>query len=193
MTRLAVFGRAAALATLVSGLAFGASAQAQEIPASQLKAARDVISSIQATERFDNILPNLAERLKAEFILASPNFQDKISSTVDEEALALAPRRAALETESATIYAKSFTEEELKAIAAFHSSPAGKKFLSTLPLVQRELGRAAEIWANGISRDLTNQSTEKLRGIIVVPPTQPSGAEAVNPAPTSVPAPATQP
>ncbi|MDP9838467.1 hypothetical protein J2T09_003235 [Neorhizobium huautlense] len=184
MIRLAVFGRAAALATLVSGLALGGAAQAQEISASHLQAARDVITSIQATERFDNILPNLAERLKAEFILSSPNFQDKISETVDAEAIALAPRRADLEKEAATAYAKAFTEDELKQIAAFHSSAAGKKFLSTLPLVQRELGRAAEIWANGVSRDLTSQSTAKLRDVVAVAPSQPSGAEAVNPAPT---------
>ncbi|MGI2032153.1 DUF2059 domain-containing protein [Rhizobium panacihumi] len=186
MIRLAVFGRAAALATLVSGLALS-SAQAQEISASHLQAARDTINAIEATRQFDNILPNLAERLKAEFILSSPNFQDKISETVDAEAIALAARRSDLEKEAATAYAKAFTEDELKAIAAFHTSPAGKKFLSTLPLVQRELGRAAEIWANGISRDLTNQSTAKLRDIITVPPSQPSGAEAVNPAPTTAP------
>ncbi|MFD1744208.1 DUF2059 domain-containing protein [Rhizobium helianthi] len=166
MIRHAVLGRAAALAILLSGAAFAAPASAQEVSADHLKAAKDAIASLNATDRFDNILPNLAERLKSEYTVASPNFQDQISKTVDAEALALAPRRADLEKEVATTFAKSFTADELKQIAAFYSSPVGKKYLQTLPLVQRETVRAAEIWANGISRDLTANSSAKLRTVM---------------------------
>ncbi|MBP1846059.1 hypothetical protein J2046_004333 [Rhizobium petrolearium] len=165
MIRFAVLGRAAALAILVSG-ALTVSARAQEVSEAQLAAAREAIASLNVTDRYDNILPNLAERLKAQFIQASPNFQEQISNVVDEQALALAPRRADLEKEAATIYAKSFSTDELKAISTFFNTDTGKKLLNTQPLVTRELVKAAEIWANGISRDLTNQSTTKLRGII---------------------------
>ncbi len=166
MIRQAVLGRAAALAILLSGAAFSISASAQEIPADHLKAARDAIASLNATDRFDAILPNLAERLKNEYTVASPNFQTQITKTVEAEALALAPRRADLEKEVAVTFAKSFTVDELKQIAAFYSSPVGKKYLQTLPLVQRETIRAAEIWANGISRDLTANSSAKLRTVM---------------------------
>lgn len=177
MIRHAVLGRAAALAVLLSGAVFGTSAGAQEIPADQLKAAKDVITSLSATERYDAILPNLAERLKGEYTLASPNYQDQIAKAVDQQALALAPRRADLENEVASIFAKSFTLEELKQIAAFYGSDVGKKYLQALPLVQRESVRAAEIWANGISRDLTTKTTESLRSVIDATPVQPPVAE----------------
>lgn len=166
MIRYAVRGRAAVLGILLASSAFTAAANAQEISAGHLKAAKDTIAALNATDRFDAILPNLAERLKSEYTLASPNFQTQISKTVDAEALALAPRRADLEKEVATTFAKSFTEDELKQIAAFYSSPVGKKYLQTLPLVQRETVRAAEIWANGISRDLTANSSAKLKTVM---------------------------
>lgn len=189
MIRFAVLGRAAALAFLVSG-ALTVSARAQEVSEAQLAAAREAIASLNVTDRYDNILPNLAERLKAQFIQASPNFQEQISNVVDEQALALAARRADLEKEAATIYAKSFSTDELKAISTFFNTDTGKKLLNTQPLVTRELVKAAEIWANGISRDLTNQSTAKLRGIIdaaqipapVVDPA-PADVQAATPAP----------
>ncbi|MGK6314970.1 DUF2059 domain-containing protein [Neorhizobium sp. DT-125] len=171
MIRFAVLGRAAALAILFSG-AFTVSARAQEVSDAQLTAAREAIAALNVTDRYDNILPNLSERLKAQFIQASPNFQEQISNVVDEEALALASRRADLEKEAATIYAKSFSVEELKAISTFFNTETGKKLLTNQPLVSRELVKAAEIWANGISRDLTNQSTEKLRGVIDATPIQ---------------------
>jgi hypothetical protein len=155
-------------------------ARAQEVSEAQLAAARDAIASLNVTDMYDNILPNLAERLKGQFIQASPNFQTQISGVVDQQALALAPRRADLEKEAATIYAKSFTVDELKAISAFFNTEGGKKLLANQPLVSRELTKAAQIWANGVSRDLTNQSTEKLRGVIDATPIQ---APVVDPAP----------
>jgi hypothetical protein len=196
MIRYAVLGRAAAVAILFSG-AFTVSARAQEVSEAQLAAARGAITALNVTDRYDNILPNLAERLKAQFIQASPNFQGQISNVVDEQALVLAPRRADLEKEAATIYAKSFSADELKSISTFFNTETGKKLLTTQPLVSRELTKAAEIWANGISRDLTNQSSEKLRGIIDANPIQapvvdpaPAEAQAAAPAPAK---PATPP
>jgi uncharacterized protein len=165
MTKSAVFSRAFALALALSG-SMAIQARAQEIPEAHLTAARNAITALNVTDRFDNILPTLAERLKAQFIQSSPNFQDQISTIVDEEALILAPRRADLEREAATIYARSFSEEELNTISTFFNTEAGKKLLTSTPLVSRELGRAAEIWSNGISRDLSSQSTAKLRGVI---------------------------
>jgi hypothetical protein len=179
MINYAVLGRAAALAVLLSG-AMTMSARAQEVSEAQMAAARDAIASLNVTDMYDNILPNLAERLKGQFIQASPNFQSQISSVVDQQALALAPRRADLEKEAATIYAKTFTVDELKAMSAFFNTEGGKKLLANQPLVSREMTKAAQIWANGISRDLTNQSTEKLRGVIDAKPIQ---APVVDPAP----------
>lgn len=139
---------------------------AQEISAEHLKTARQALSALNATSSFDNILPATAEQLKGNLIQANPNFSNEISITVDEEAIKLAGRRSDLENEAATIYAKKFSAEELMTIAEFYNSEAGKKLLQTAPSAGRELLRAAEIWAGGISRDLAAAAntalTEKL-------------------------------
>jgi len=140
----------AALA-MVAGLH---AAQAQDISESHLAAAREAIAAIDATEQFDSILPRAAQALKAELIQKDPNLEDLITKTVDEQALILASRRADLETEAARAYANAFSEEELKAISAFYESPAGKKLISEGPIVTREVLKAANIWQNGIARDL---------------------------------------
>ncbi|KAB2683990.1 MULTISPECIES: DUF2059 domain-containing protein [Brucella/Ochrobactrum group] len=137
-------------------------ASAQEISEAHLEAARAAISAINATEQFDEILPNAARSLKGELIQKDPNLEALITKTVDDKALALASRRADLETESARAYAKAFSEDELKAIAAFYTSPAGKKLLSEGPIVTREVVKAANIWQNGIARDLATSVAEVL-------------------------------
>ncbi|MGI9366674.1 MAG: DUF2059 domain-containing protein, partial [Rhizobiaceae bacterium] len=85
-------------------------------------------------------------------------------ATVDEEAIALAARRGALEGEAARLFASTFTEEELKSIAVFFNSPAGSKYLQSTPILARELGKAARIWGAGINRDLANNVAKKLAG-----------------------------
>ncbi|HWT63138.1 DUF2059 domain-containing protein [Brucella pituitosa] len=137
-------------------------ASAQEISASHLEAARAAISSINATEQFDEILPSAARALKGELIQKDPNLEALITKTVDDKALALAARRADLETESARAYANAFSEDELKAIAAFYTSDAGKKLLAEGPIVTREVVKAANIWQNGIARDLATSVAEVL-------------------------------
>ncbi|WP_141049080.1 DUF2059 domain-containing protein [Brucella melitensis] len=138
------------------------SAFAQEISESHLEAARAAISAINATEQFDQILPSAARALKGELIQKDPNLEALITKTVDDKALALASRRADLETESARAYAKAFTEDELKAITVFYTSPAGKKLLSEGPIVTREVVKAANIWQNGVARDLARSVAEVL-------------------------------
>lgn len=179
MINFAGFGRTLAVTLIVSASLVGA-AKAQEVSEEQLKTARTAIDAIAATAGFDNILPSLAMRAKAALIQASPNHEAEINATVDEQALALAPRRADLEKEAATIYAKTFTQEELKAIADFYSSPVGKKLLTDGPIATRSLMKAAEIWAAGIGRDLQVESGKKLQNILGAPATA-EGGEAKQP------------
>ncbi|WP_113260671.1 DUF2059 domain-containing protein [Agrobacterium cavarae] len=165
MGKIAGLGKAAAASILISGLVFGTAARAQEISAEHIAAAKQAITALGVTDRFDNILPGLAERLKSELIQSSPNVEDQITATVDAKALELAPRRADLEREAALTYARAFSVEELKAISTFYNSDAGKKLLKDGPIATRELMKAADIWAAGINRDLNASSMAELQKV----------------------------
>ena len=165
-------GRWASIATLAVALTTGF-AQAQEATESHLAAARDAIRAIDATNQFDPILPQAAEALRSELIQKDPNLQAEINRIVDEQALALASRRADLETEAARIYARSFTEDELKAIAAFYNGEAGKKLIAEGPIVTRELLKAAGIWQQGIARDLAETVGGELQKVAPSAPAEP--------------------
>jgi hypothetical protein len=165
-----------AAALVAAGLVAGASgSQAQEISESHLRAARAAVTSIKATDSMDAILPQAGQMLKVELIQKNPDLETLIVQAVDEETLALAPRRGDLEKEVATAFARAFTEQELTEIAAFHNSPTGKKFLAESPIVGREVGKAVEIWQLGIARDLTLAVGKKITDAApdAVPPATP--------------------
>ena len=174
MIKFAGFGRTLAVTLIVSAGLAGA-AKAQDVTDEQIKTARAAIDAIGATGSFDNILPSLAMRAKAALIQASPSHEAEINATGDEQALALAPRRADLEKEAATIYAKTFTQDELKAIADFYGSAVGKKLLADGPIATREVMKAAEIWAAGVDRDLRTESGKKLDSMLGAPATTEGG------------------
>ncbi|WP_152045820.1 DUF2059 domain-containing protein [Aureimonas psammosilenae] len=152
--------RCGLLAVAVAGSATAMPATAQEIAPSHLAAARAAVDAIDSTEQFDNILMNAATQIKSDLIGSSPNMQPQISDMVDEKALELAPRRADLENEVSRVYAKLFTEAELKSIADFYNSEAGKKLLRQGPVATREMLAAADVWSNGILRDLRNKASQ---------------------------------
>ncbi|MGV1752966.1 DUF2059 domain-containing protein [Agrobacterium sp. CG674] len=165
MINLAGLGKAAAASIFISGIVFGTAVRAQEISEAHIAAAKQAISTLGVTDRFDDILPGLAERLKSELIQASPNVEDAITTTVDAKALELASRRADLEREAALTYARAFSLDELKAISTFYGSEAGKKLLKDGPIATRELMKAADIWAAGINRDLNTSSMAELQKV----------------------------
>jgi hypothetical protein len=148
----------AARLTLLASLAaaiFAAPAIAQDISEEHQAAARAALSATKATAAYDSILFDTSAQIKNRLTSQNPDLSEQISTIVDEEAIKLAPRRADLENEAAILFANTFSMEELVAIETFFSSDTGSKYLENAPILGRELGRAARVWANGIGRDLS--------------------------------------
>ena len=165
MTQFSRLGRLAAAALVVASLGAG-SALADDASPEHIKAARATIAAVGATANFDTILPTIAGQIKQQLIQATPNFEPVITEIVDEKAIEIAARRADLEQEAAKVYAQTFTMDELNAITAFYTSAAGKKLLENGPIAQRELAKAADIWATGISRDLSKSASDAINAKI---------------------------
>ena len=161
MMQFTKLGRLAAAAIVVAGLG-ATSALADDASPEHIKAARATIAAVGATTNFDSILQTIAGQLKEQLIQATPNYETVITEIVDEKAIEIAKRRADLEQEAAKVYAQTFSVEELNAITTFYTSPAGKKLLENGPIAQRELAKAADIWATGISRDLSKAATDAI-------------------------------
>jgi uncharacterized protein len=161
------FGRKALFAGLLMP-ALLLPAKAQEIAESHLAAARSAITAIKATDQFDAILPRVAETLRGELLRKDPNLVEQINTVVNDKTVLLAGRRADLETEAARAYARVFSEDELNGIATFYTSAAGIKLLADGPIVVRELVKAANIWQQGIARDLATEVGKELRALVPV-------------------------
>lgn len=151
-------------------LALAPGAFAQDIAASHLAAAREAVKAIKLTDPMDEILFQAASMLKLELIQKDPNLSEQIDQVVNKNAIDMASRRADLENEVALAYARLFSEQELREIAAFHNSPAGQKLMAQAPIVGREVNQAVEIWQRGIARDLAQGVAKELAAIAPIEP-----------------------
>ena len=150
------------IAAIVISGALAGGVLAQEASESHLSAARAAIQAINATDPYDAILPAVSEGLAARLIQNNPDLEAQISQFVQEETLAIAARRADLENEAAKAYARAFTEADLRAIADFYATDAGRALLLNAPVVAREVDIAAAVWRRGIERDLVDAVSRRL-------------------------------
>jgi len=148
------------------GLATGAAMQpaaADEIKPSQLAAALDAINAANIPQGFDNILPSMAARVEDSIIRVRPDLHTQITQTVEATALTLADRKGDLNNDIARIWAKVYSEDELKVIAAFYKTPAGKKLLANGPKIAKDTLTAAQQWSDRVGAELLDKSREALK------------------------------
>ncbi len=162
MTLIGNFIRTVAVAAALVALP-ASSLLAQEISPSHLAAALDVIAATTATASFDTRLPQLADEVTNRLIRARPDLHQEIADTVQAVALKLAVRRRELDQDVARVYAKAFTEDELKTIAAFLKSPAGQKYQSDGPAVFRDTLQAVQAWSDRVGAELLDKTREELK------------------------------
>lgn len=148
--------------TVAAMLLAAAPTFAQDYAESHLAAARETITAARASQQFDQILPVLADQAKSLFQRSNPSLVQEIDEVVNQVALDLAKRRPELERELERVWAARFTEEELKEITAFYTSPVGMKFGQNLQTVIQDSVRSAGIWRDALSTELVTRSREEL-------------------------------
>ena len=172
------FRKPASAAVLVAALvaaapvavgALSQTASAQELSASHVALAVEVVKNAGATRGFDNVLPRLANQVIDRLIRLRPDLHKQITATVQEVALKLAARRVELDTDVARIWAKYFSEAELQSLLAFYTSEAGKKFTEVGPLTVAESYQAVDRWSGRVGEELLEKTLEELKnqGVVI--------------------------
>ena len=102
---------------------------------------------------FDELLPNIADQAKNNFIRANPQMQLGIISVVDKVAVQMVSRRPELDQYLARVWASGFTEEEMQELIDFYSTETGKKYAIALPQLLAVQTAAAKEWAKSVARN----------------------------------------
>ena len=135
----------------------------EEISASHLAAALDAVRNGPDARRLDDILPGLSLQVQNQLIQLRPDLHKEITEAVESVALKLAARRPELDNELARVWARNFTEAELKAIATFYKSAAGKRLAEIGPKVIGDTLQTTRSWSGRVAEELMEKSREELK------------------------------
>jgi uncharacterized protein len=159
VTTLARFAAAAAIAIGI-GLV---PARAQEPSRAAINAAREVIIAKGGAAMFNPLVRGVIESVKASFLPTNPNLGrdlNEVAVVIDKE---FDGKRGELLNEVAKVYARHFTEQELKDLVVFYKTPLGQKWAREEPIAIDEGLRRAKDWTDQFSDVVMTKFREEMR------------------------------
>lgn len=134
-----------------------------QISPSHLAAALAAAKATGAMGGFDNALALITETVENDLIRQRPDAYREIKATTEDEIAKLVPRRLDLDNDVARVWAKLYSEDECKAITAFFSSDAGKKYRDSGPKAVSDTYGALNQWSNRVGSELTDKTKDALK------------------------------
>jgi len=145
-------------------IALVSTAQAQHKPsASEMATANKLIKVTGATDLFDPLIPGVIEQAKTPFLQQNPALQKDLNEIAVQLRKEYEPRFSQLTNQIATLYARRFTEPELKQILTFYESPVGKKLLQQQPQIIDNSMKFAQVWAGKLSDEVIEKMRAELK------------------------------
>ena len=137
-----------------------APAQPQDQPApspSAVQAARDYLAVKNARALYADAVVGVVERTKTALMQTNINYQKDLNEVAVIIAKNLAGRENQIGEGMAQIYARVFTEQELKDLTAFYKTPLGQRLLTAEPRAFQGSAAFMKDWASEFSSVVNEQ------------------------------------
>ncbi len=147
---------------IVSVLLFSAGAASAQSPSSEaIAAARNLVTTLKLSDQYKALLPAILLRIKPVVVQDRPEIERDYDAMTPVATQAYTPYYDAMIDSIATVYANSFSVEELREIDAFYRRPAGQKFLDKSPAIMRQATQVGEDASHKAADDLTQLLRQK--------------------------------
>ena len=140
-----------ALAGCFIAAAAHAQAPAPAPTAGAVAAARELIVVKGGAAMFEPVIPGVIETAKNSLLPTNPNLTKELNDVAAQLRKDYDNKKAELVYEVAVIYAKHFTEQELKDLVTFYKSPLGQKMLKEEPVALEQGMKRAQDWSQDFS------------------------------------------
>jgi len=150
--------RGARAAAVVFTMAmFTGLASAEEPTPAAVAVAKELIVLKGSTQLWDAVVPGVIEQVKAVFMQTNPALGKELNDVAAQLRTEYAPRASQLVDQVAQLYARTFTEQELKDALTFYKSPLGRKIVNEEPKVLDDGFRRIQQWANKFSEEVMSK------------------------------------
>src|SRR6266702_5198693 len=156
--------RGARAAAVVFTMAmFTGLASAEEPTPAAVAVAKELIVLKGSTQLWDAVVPGVIEQVKAVFMQTNPALGKELNDVAAQLRTEYAPRASQLVDQVAQLYARTFTEQELKDALTFYKSPLGRKIVNEEPKVLDDGFRRIQQWANKFSEEVMSKMRAEMK------------------------------
>ena len=150
---------------LVFILLVAAPATAQQTPQPEaMAAARELMSTMKITDQFKTIMPMIMKSISTAVLAGrSPECVRDFEAALPKLMEAFEERYSRLNDELTTVYATSFSAQELQDMTAFYRTPTGQKVLERLPSVTQQSLQIGQVWGQRVAAEVRQQVIDELR------------------------------
>jgi uncharacterized protein len=138
-------------------------ARAQTPSPEAMAAARELVTTLKLSDQYKALLPVILLGLKPALTQDRPEIERDYETMLPAVADAYAPFYNAMVDGIATVYANTFSVDELRQLEVFYRQPVGQKFLEKLPALRQQSVQIGEDTARKATEDLRARLTELLR------------------------------
>jgi hypothetical protein len=136
---------------------------AQPVPEDTLSAARELITIMRATDQLKQMLPTIMQALKPAIAQGRPQVERDLDAVMPLLLDGMSSRVGELVDQMASVYARNFTPDEIRQLAAFYRTPVGQKFLEKMPTVMQESMSLGQAFGQRVAGELQTKMIEELR------------------------------
>ena len=156
--------RPAAIAMVILlSLAAPPTTRAQAPDAARLAAAKNLMDVAGVAKQFDEMMPLLIRQLTQSFVSVAPDRAEEIRQVFAQLNTRFIDRKGELIDQIAVVYAERLTLDDLAAIVAFYTSPAGIRFVSAQPDIMRQSMMLGQRWGAQIGREIEEEARRELK------------------------------
>jgi uncharacterized protein len=143
-------------------LSFGV-ARAQTPAPEAMAAARELVTTLKLSDQYKALLPVILLGLKPSLTQDRPEIERDYDAMMSTIADAYTPYYNAMIDSIATVYANSFSVDELRQIEAFYRQPVGQKYLEKSPAILQQSAQIGQETGRKATEALRARLTELLR------------------------------
>lgn len=143
--------------------------QVQDVRAEEISKnfQNDIIKLLKMTGS-ENIGLQMGVAISNQFIDSlskqNPEIPQKAVAAIKEEInLVIKEEMPKLIADTVPVYAKHFTQNEVKALIAFYGTPLGKKSIQSMPAVMNECMLLGQAWGQGLAPKLDQRLESRLK------------------------------
>ena len=144
-------------------LSWSGTAPAQTPSPEAMTAARELVTTLKFSDRYKALLPAIFLSIKPALTQERAEIERDYDAMTATVADAYTPHYNAMMESVATLYAGSFSVQELREIEAFYRKPTGQKFLQTSPSLVQQSMQIGEDGARKAAEDLKARMTQVVR------------------------------